>query len=148
MLTKYTLGPLYDDAFLLRFLRVKKFNIQDTFTMFENYLTWRRNEDVDDILTFAYPEVQALKASYPHGYHQVDKLGRPIYIECIGRLDLSIIMQNTTEKRMLRYYIREYERFILERLPAASDAAGRRIESSLAIIDLSGLSMKLVTPMV
>ena len=48
----------------------------------------------------------------------------------------------TTEKRMLRYHVREYERFILERLPAASEAAGRRIESSLCIIDLSGLSMK------
>ena len=49
---------------------------------------------------------------------------------------------------MLRYYVREYERFIIERLPAASEAAGRRIDSSLAIVDLSGLSMKLVTPLV
>ena len=75
-------------------------------------------------------------------------MGRPIYIECLGRLDLQTIMGVTTEKRMLRYHVREYERFILERLPAASEAAGRRIESSLAIIDLSGLSMKLVTPLV
>lgn len=44
---------------------------------------------------------------------------------------------------MLKYFIREYERLILERFKAASKAAGKRIETSLTILDLDGVSMKL-----
>jgi len=46
---------------------------------------------------------------------------------------------------MLKYFIREYERLILERFPAASRAAGTRIETSLTVLDLEGVSMKLAT---
>jgi hypothetical protein len=49
---------------------------------------------------------------------------------------------------MLRYYVREYERAVLERFPAASEQAGHRIEESLAILDLSGASMKLASSQV
>lgn len=106
-------------------------------------MNWRRDEDVDNVRSFAYPEVQAIKESYPHGYHNVDKQGRPIWIERIGKLNLKQLYEATTEERQLRYFVREYERMILERLPAASEAMGHRVEQGLAIIDLAGASMKL-----
>lgn len=45
---------------------------------------------------------------------------------------------------MLRYYIREYERLVLDRYPACTKAWGSRIETSLTIIDLSGVSLKMM----
>jgi len=143
MVAHFELGPEYDDYFLLRFLRARKFDVNASYTMFDNFMNWRRDEDVDNVRSFAYPEVQAIKESYPHGYHNVDKQGRPIWIERIGKLNLKQLYEATTEERQLRYFVREYERMILERLPAASEAMGHRVEQGLAIIDLAGASMKL-----
>lgn len=88
MIADFELGPIYDDYFLLRFLRARKFDLKATFTMIENFLNWRRDEDIDNIFSFAYPECAEIKQSYPHGYHHVDKFGRPIWIERIGKLNL------------------------------------------------------------
>lgn len=45
-----TSDPTYDDYYLLRFLRARKFDIDKTKLMFNNFLEWRRDNDVDNIL--------------------------------------------------------------------------------------------------
>jgi hypothetical protein len=39
----------YDDLYLLRFLRARKFDIEKTFLMFSNFLKWREENGVDSI---------------------------------------------------------------------------------------------------
>ena len=39
----------YDDPFLLRFLRARKFDLELTFKMFSSFLTWRREYGTDEI---------------------------------------------------------------------------------------------------
>jgi hypothetical protein len=39
----------YDDLYLLRFLRARKFDITKTALMFENFLKWRKDNQVDEI---------------------------------------------------------------------------------------------------
>ena len=51
----------------------------------------------------------------------------------------------TTEERLSRYYIREYERTIEDRLPACSRVFGRDISQYISIFDLKGVSMSMVT---
>jgi hypothetical protein len=41
--------------------------------------------------------------------------------------------------------VREYEKLLYERFPACSQAAERRIENTLTILDISGGSMKLLS---
>ena len=43
--------PQYDDYYLLRFLRARKFDMDKTILMFTNFMNWRRENDVDNILT-------------------------------------------------------------------------------------------------
>lgn len=43
--------PQYDDYYLLRFLRARKFEMDKTILMFNNFMEWRRENDVDHILT-------------------------------------------------------------------------------------------------
>lgn len=82
-------NPPYDDAYLLRFLRARKFDIKKTDLMFKAFIEWRQKHEVDTILkTYVFNELPEVKQFYPHGYHKVDKLGRPIYIERIGLLKL------------------------------------------------------------
>jgi hypothetical protein len=63
----------FDDPVLLRFLRARKFVIQKSYEMFENYLNWRRENDVDNSLNFKFDCLKELKKCYPHGYHKTDK---------------------------------------------------------------------------
>jgi len=42
--------PQYDDYYLLRFLRARKFDMEKTILMFTNFMDWRKENDVDNIL--------------------------------------------------------------------------------------------------
>ena len=81
-----------------------------------------------------------MKKLYPHTYHKTDKLGRPIYIELISKLKISEVFKITTHERMLKYYIKEYER-TKYRFSACTRAYGKIIEQSLTIIDVDGVGM-------
>jgi hypothetical protein len=39
----------YDDLYLLRFLRARKFDVEKSFLMFSNFLKWRKDLGVDNI---------------------------------------------------------------------------------------------------
>ena len=65
---------------------------------------------------------------YPTGYHKVDKLGRPVYYERFGILDIAKLMEVTTEERIVRQGVKEYEKLMKIRFPACSKVAGKRIE--------------------
>lgn len=42
--------PQYDDYYLLRFLRARKFEMDKVKLMFHNFLDWRKENDVDNII--------------------------------------------------------------------------------------------------
>jgi hypothetical protein len=113
--------------------------------MFQNYLTWRVEFNLVEMRVFPFPEVNDVKLYYPHGFHKTDKLGRPIYIERIGALNLNRLFEVTSFERMEMYFVREYEKLIHEKFRAASERAGRRIENTLTILDLGGAAMKLMS---
>lgn len=53
----HPLNPWMDDMFLLRFLRFKKFNAEETKKMIDGFLEWRKAEGIDTILQdYDYPE--------------------------------------------------------------------------------------------
>jgi hypothetical protein len=57
--------------------------------MFVNHLEWRKKEQIDGLhLTWDFPEADQVAQIYPRFYHKVDKIGRPVYIERLGKLDI------------------------------------------------------------
>mmetsp|Transcript_11844 Transcript_11844/g.8631 ORF Transcript_11844/g.8631 Transcript_11844/m.8631 type:complete len:93 (+) Transcript_11844:261-539(+) len=82
--------------------------------------------------------------AYPHFFHKTDKLGRSIYIEQLGLLDLKKLLAVTTEERMLKHFIQNYEFLLRWIYPACSEEAGCYIETGLTIIDLRGFELKRV----
>eukprot|EP01017_Pseudomicrothorax_dubius_P025728 TRINITY_DN2810_c0_g1_i2.p1 TRINITY_DN2810_c0_g1~~TRINITY_DN2810_c0_g1_i2.p1 ORF type:complete len:183 (-),score=47.57 TRINITY_DN2810_c0_g1_i2:606-1154(-) len=113
--------------------------------MWENFIKWRKENDVDNIEKFEFPELDQVKMFYPHGYYKTDREGRPLYIERIGLLDLTKLFQVTTEERLIKYYIQSYELLINKIFPACSKAAGKRIEQTLTILDLKGGSTSMLS---
>jgi hypothetical protein len=41
--------PKFDDAYFLRFLRARKFDLGKTLTMWNNFIKWRKENNVDEI---------------------------------------------------------------------------------------------------
>ena len=136
---------VYDDLYLLRFLRARKFDIEKSYLMITDFFKWRKKENVDEADNYVYNELFLVKKVYPHGYHKTDKLGRPIYIELIGESNIKELFKITNEDKMMRYFIREYERLMRYRFPACSKAAGRIIEQGFTILELNGVGMSLLS---
>lgn len=80
--------PEFDDAYLLRFLRARKFDIKKTTKMWDDFMNWRIKIDIVTIPEYIFSELEDVQQFYPHGYHKTDKLGRPIYMERLGNLKL------------------------------------------------------------
>ncbi|KAJ7281482.1 CRAL-TRIO domain-containing protein [Mycena rebaudengoi] len=130
------------DADLLRFLRARKFDAGRAQEMVLSAEKWRVDFGVDEIMrTFDFPELSEVDKYYPQYYHKMDKDGRPIYIERIGKLDMKALYALTTQERLLQRLVFEYERFLSLRLPACAAAAGHPVETSLTILDLHNVSL-------
>lgn len=77
------------DMMLLRFLRARNFEVVDSAALFRKQVEWRQTNNIDTILQrLQLPDMARMQALYPHGICGMDRCGRPVRIECIGRCDL------------------------------------------------------------
>ncbi|KAI9461045.1 CRAL-TRIO domain-containing protein [Russula earlei] len=131
-----------DDAALLRFLRARKFDVPKAKAMLLSAEQWRKDVGVDELVrTFEFKEKEEVDKYYPQYYHKIDKDGRPVYIERLGKLDIKALYAITSLDRLQKRLICEYERSLDTRMPAASRAVGHPVETFCTIMDLDGVSL-------
>ncbi|XP_020590274.1 phosphatidylinositol/phosphatidylcholine transfer protein SFH9-like isoform X2 [Phalaenopsis equestris] len=136
------LPPQYDDYYTMRrFLKARGFNLEKTIHMWTEMLQWRADFGADSILRdFVFTELEEVRSYYPHGFHGVDKEGRPVYIEKLGKVDLSKLLTVTTVERLLKYHVQSLEKIYRDKWPACSIAARKQIDTMTTILDVEGLS--------
>ena len=77
--------------------------------MFDNFMKMRAELGIEGMLEkYDYPGGNEVAKHYPKGYYGVDKIGRPIYIDCSGRLNVTEVLKHTTEER---FWINQYMRY-------------------------------------
>jgi len=138
----YFVPERHDDATLLRFLRARKFDLVKAKEMIISAEQWRKDFGVDELVkSFDFKEKAEVDKYYPQYYHKMDKDGRPLYIERLGKLDIKALYGITTKERQLQRLVYEYEKFLNERVPACSAEVGHPVETVCTILDLNNVGL-------
>jgi hypothetical protein len=144
-----------DDGYLYRFSKARQFVFDDAKDMLVKHMEWIEKNKVDDLLlAFEFPELSQVKAAFPHGYHGVDKHGRPIYISRLAKTDQERLFKVTDWDRFLKFWIQSYEDLIFNKIPACTRNGGKNPQlaglpppsalaplQTLTILDLKGVGL-------
>lgn len=137
-----TNDPRYDDYYLLRFCRARKFEIEKVMKMFKDFLEWRVKYQADDALcVYKCPNIPEIKKIYHHGYHATTKGGHPFYIDRCCMFGIDELLGKIDKEELYTYHVKEYEKLIHQKFPACSKASNTKIEQGFSVLDAKGFSM-------
>ena len=132
----------FDDYYLLKFCRARDFNIEKTLEMFKNFIKWRHDNGVDYICeNFEFTEFNKVLKIFPHGFHKVDKEGRPIYYQILSKLNTSELFKVVTTERLIKYFTQCYELMMKYKFKACSKTKGEIVDQLCIILDIENIGI-------
>jgi len=135
--------PKWDDWYLLRFCRARKFKIKDVIIMWDNFIDFRKEKKVDTMIGDKdFSDIKEYsKDGYHHGYYGVSRDGLPVYIEEYASVNVDELLKKFSEDHLKDYYTNSFELMLHSIFPEASKLAGRRIDRMITILDVKGVGI-------
>ncbi|KAL1791051.1 SEC14 2 isoform X1 [Sigmodon hispidus] len=131
--------PNPDDYFLLRWLRARSFDLQKSEAMLRKHVEFRKQKDIDNIISWQPPEViQQYLSGGRCGY---DLDGCPVWYDIIGPLDAKGLLFSASKQDLLRTKMRDCE-LLLQECAHQTTKLGKKIETITMIYDCEGLGLK------
>ncbi|XP_077488121.1 SEC14-like protein 2 [Amblyomma americanum] len=133
--------PAHSDAFLLRWLRARDFNVAKAESMYRYDLEWRKENGVDDILhDYKIPEL--VKENFPGVILHPCKDGRPLWLIPSG-IDIKAFVAVLTPPVVQHHciYMLEYAESLKR---AASKERDKELETHYLVIDCEKFSLRQV----
>ncbi|XP_069921917.1 SEC14-like protein 4 [Oryctolagus cuniculus] len=131
--------PNADDYFLLRWLRARNFDLQKSQDMLRKHVEFRKQHDLDNILTWQPLEVVQLYDS--GGLCGYDYEGCPVWFDIIGTLDPKGLLLSASKQELVRKRIKACE-LLRQECERQSQKLGRKIEMVLMVFDMEGLGLR------
>lgn len=125
---------------LLRFLRACDFNVDKSFQMLKDSLKWRKDNNVDQILT-EYKKPAILNTYFPGAWHHTDKDGKPLFVLRLGHMDIKGLVRTLGEQGLLDLAIHICEEG-LQLIEEATKTSEKPVLNWCLLCDLEGLSMR------
>jgi len=135
---------LYNNDILLRLLKSRKYNIQETYKAFVEFIKFSRQYDLFNLQKVKFPNFDKIRLFYPHGFHKTTIDGNPVFIQMLGELKISDINRILPEPLLTQYIlykIIEVEKIIF---PKCSEKFKKNINQVFCVVDLLGLSTSLM----
>ena len=136
--------PRYDDWYLLRFCRARKFKLQDVIIMFQKFMEKRQEFNSDEILKQFKKIKKASHYKYDNSesvYFCHDKMGRPVRIDKWSAWNSKNMMNNLSMRETAELFVTSIESEIHCMYPYMSMIEGRRVETSCLIHDMKDFSL-------
>ncbi|KAK8796292.1 hypothetical protein WA171_004253 [Blastocystis sp. BT1] len=130
------------DQLIYRYLYTSKFCEENTLNRIKKLLTWRSDNNIDNILNdpVIKKNHDTISRRLLYRTHKVDRWGRPCTIFNVGHLDLRHIMKHYTAQEILTAHI-YYNEYMEKLCREASEKMGVDYIGNATIIDLKGLSL-------
>ncbi|OQR81419.1 hypothetical protein THRCLA_11753 [Thraustotheca clavata] len=132
-----------DDDIYGRFLEGMSGNVAEARRRYFAMMTWRKEEDIDTILSRPNVQFDAIKDSLVLYVHKRDKMGRMIQIEKTGMMKKS--MQSMFSKGVTEAEALHHTAFMQEYYWKILDNRSYPNGMQLRIIDLKGISMDIMS---
>ena len=135
---------LYNNDILLRLLKSRKYNIQETYKAFVEFIKFSRQYDLFNLQKVKFPNFDKIRLFYPHGFHKTTIDGNPVFIQMLGELKISDINRILPEPLLTQYIlykIIEVEKIIF---PKCSEKFKKNLNQVFCVVDLLGLSTSLM----
>lgn len=83
-------NPRFQDPIILnRFMIEKGYNLEKSMKLYEDYLKFRLDNDINNLINEDYgTKMQVFKRYYPRAYFFQDKESRPVVIDLLGKANL------------------------------------------------------------
>lgn len=136
--------PDFNTTFhIVRFLKARKWDIEKTKKMLDDYFNWRTENDYYEICKFNFsPYHQTLRDNFLSGQYFTDKEGRPVLIEQLGIANPKELFKTFNENHMKYYYIQFFERLLHIQMPICSKMMGKRVDKVVQIFDMREVNVK------